>query len=166
MRPHGTYPASGEDEWVAVAVRDAADWDALCRVIDRPALVGKPPPDDADALIAAWTALRAAEECERLLQAARVPAHHVVNGTSVRADDHIAARAMVVPTTFGAQDVLVTSTGYHFATMPAVVGRVARVGEDSIEVLRHHLGYEADRIDGLVATGAVATVAGSFSVNA
>jgi crotonobetainyl-CoA:carnitine CoA-transferase CaiB-like acyl-CoA transferase len=107
--------------------------------------------------------VRTAEESERLLQAARVPAHHVVHARSALTDDHLAARAVVVPTTFGAHDVLVTSTGYHFATMPAVVGRVPRIGEDSIEVLRTHLGYEADMIDRLVASGAVTTAAAAAS---
>ena len=29
MAPHGVYPAAGDDEWVAIAARDDADWAAL-----------------------------------------------------------------------------------------------------------------------------------------
>ena len=31
--PHGVYPASGDDRWVAIVAMDDAQWDALCRVI-------------------------------------------------------------------------------------------------------------------------------------
>ena len=40
MCPHGLYPAEGEDRWVALAVRDAAEWRALCGVIGRPDWAG------------------------------------------------------------------------------------------------------------------------------
>ena len=35
MSPHGCYPCLGEDQWVTVAVRDDADWQAFCQAIDR-----------------------------------------------------------------------------------------------------------------------------------
>ena len=33
MAPHGIYPATGEDHWVAIACRDDDDWAALGRVV-------------------------------------------------------------------------------------------------------------------------------------
>jgi len=33
--PHGIYRSEGEDEWIALAARDQADWDALCVVAGR-----------------------------------------------------------------------------------------------------------------------------------
>ena len=34
--PHGIYPAAGDDNWVAIACRDDADWTNLAAVIDEP----------------------------------------------------------------------------------------------------------------------------------
>jgi benzylsuccinate CoA-transferase BbsF subunit len=36
MAPHNVYRASGDDAWVAIAVRDDVDWTALASVIDEP----------------------------------------------------------------------------------------------------------------------------------
>jgi crotonobetainyl-CoA:carnitine CoA-transferase CaiB-like acyl-CoA transferase len=36
--PWGLFPGAGDDTWIAVTVRDDADWSALCAVIDRPDL--------------------------------------------------------------------------------------------------------------------------------
>jgi benzylsuccinate CoA-transferase BbsF subunit len=34
MHPHGVYRCEGDDRWVAIAVRDDADWRALCDQIE------------------------------------------------------------------------------------------------------------------------------------
>jgi len=36
MAPHGCYPCSGEDKWVAIAVRSHEEWDALRRIMEYP----------------------------------------------------------------------------------------------------------------------------------
>ena len=36
MAPHGIYPALGEDEWVAIACRNDAEWGALANVVGEP----------------------------------------------------------------------------------------------------------------------------------
>ena len=33
MAPHGVYRAAGEDDWIAIACRDDADWRALCGLL-------------------------------------------------------------------------------------------------------------------------------------
>ena len=35
LAPHGLFPCTGDDRWVAIAVRNTVDWLELCRVIDR-----------------------------------------------------------------------------------------------------------------------------------
>jgi len=42
MAPHGVFPCRGQDRWLAVAVRDDADWTAFCRAIGRSDLVADP----------------------------------------------------------------------------------------------------------------------------
>ncbi len=65
MAPHGIYPAAGEDEWVAIAVRSDEEWQRLAALIgeswcgdsswDR--LVGRLAEEDRlDELMARWTA--------------------------------------------------------------------------------------------------------------
>jgi benzylsuccinate CoA-transferase BbsF subunit len=34
--PHGTYPCTGADEWIAIAVTDDAEWRGLCRTLGEP----------------------------------------------------------------------------------------------------------------------------------
>jgi crotonobetainyl-CoA:carnitine CoA-transferase CaiB-like acyl-CoA transferase len=108
--------------------------------------------------------LRSAQECEHLLQAARVPAHHVVNTTTAFSDLHLVARGMFVTTLHGDHEALVTSTGYHFSSVPASVGRVPAIGADTVSVLRDHLGYSTSRIDALMSSGVI--VAHSASAEA
>ncbi|MBP2453628.1 CaiB/BaiF CoA-transferase family protein [Mycolicibacterium lutetiense] len=90
--PWGLFPAAGEDTWLAVTVRDDADWGALCRSIDRPDLgadpqLGTRAGRDAhrgriDEAVRAWTSQRRATEAMNLLQSAGVPA-----GAALHADD-------------------------------------------------------------------------------
>jgi benzylsuccinate CoA-transferase BbsF subunit len=67
MAPHGIYPTSHEDEWVAISCRHDADWRALAAVFDeawatRPEfdeLAGRlDHEDELDTLVAGWTSRR------------------------------------------------------------------------------------------------------------
>ena len=83
-RPHGIYPAEGDDNWVAIACRDDDDWKRLGRG-DRRA-VGAPTrattrwpsalavQDALDERIAAWTRTRDRFAVAEALRAAGVPA--------------------------------------------------------------------------------------------
>ncbi len=157
MRPHGIYPSAGVDEWIAIAARGTHDWRALCDVIHRPDLADAAPPDDIDNIISVWASELDALDTERLLQQSGVPAHHIVNSTTAPVDSHLVARGAFITTRLGDRDVLVTSNGYHLQGAPARVGRVPRLGEHSISVLRNHLGYPAARVDELLKAGVVAT---------
>ncbi|MEV0670607.1 CoA transferase [Mycobacterium sp. NPDC050441] len=91
--PWGLFPAAGDDRWVAVTVRDDADWLALCGVIDRPDLaadakLGTRSGRDAhrgrvDEAVRAWTSQRPATEAMDLLQAAGVPAGAALRAAEV-----------------------------------------------------------------------------------
>src|SRR5581483_6279721 len=84
MSPHGVFPCSGSDRWLAVAVRDAADWAALAREIGRPEWAEDPAlqemaarrlrSGEIGAAIAAWTQQRTPHEAMAVFQAAGVPA--------------------------------------------------------------------------------------------
>ncbi len=82
--PHGAFPSAGSDRWVAIAVRDHADWLALCGVIGRdgwaldPALetpkARRGRSEEIESAIAAWTQSRTPHEAMEALQSAGVPA--------------------------------------------------------------------------------------------
>ena len=82
MAPHGIYPAAGDDDWVAVACRDDADWTALGEAIGLPwvkedrfaTLAGRlAHEDDLDALVGGWTGSRPRDLTVDELRRAGVP---------------------------------------------------------------------------------------------
>lgn len=83
MAPHGIYPAAGEDNWVAIACRDDAEWRALASVVAEgwaederfATLAGRlADEDDLDTLLGSWTEDRDRFDIERALQRVSIPA--------------------------------------------------------------------------------------------
>ena len=105
MAPHGCYPCKGKDEWVTLAVRDDADWQAFCRVLDQG---GDSPAvhqdkfatafdrlqhqDEVDEIVSSWTANQGQYQVMETLQAAGIPAGPVLNARSLLADPHFQSR--------------------------------------------------------------------------
>jgi crotonobetainyl-CoA:carnitine CoA-transferase CaiB-like acyl-CoA transferase len=100
--PHDTFPAQGEDCWIAIAVETDAQFKALCEVMERPELA-----QDArfagradryanrEALyreVTAWTATLGAHEAQETLQAAGVPAGAALDAMMILSDPHVMAR--------------------------------------------------------------------------
>jgi crotonobetainyl-CoA:carnitine CoA-transferase CaiB-like acyl-CoA transferase len=84
VAPHNAYPCAGEDQWLAIAVMNDAEWEALVRALDEPAwarntefatnagrIAGQ---DELDRRLANWTSQRDARQTMELLQAAGVRA--------------------------------------------------------------------------------------------
>jgi crotonobetainyl-CoA:carnitine CoA-transferase CaiB-like acyl-CoA transferase len=81
--PHGVYHCAGPDRWVAIAVTNDEEWNALCHLIQRPDLGSdsrfasldgrRKHQDELDAAISKWTILYEDYEATRLLQEAGVP---------------------------------------------------------------------------------------------
>ncbi len=100
--PQGVYRAQGEDAWVAISVRDDADWAALGDALGSPdwhrdvkfadARGRRDHHDEIDGQIEAWTSQRSARECEALLQERGVPAGVVLDLQQVGEDPQLAAR--------------------------------------------------------------------------
>jgi crotonobetainyl-CoA:carnitine CoA-transferase CaiB-like acyl-CoA transferase len=82
--PHGVYHCEGTDRWVAIAVTNDTEWQALCHLIGRPDLAQEPDLSTADlrltrqteldAVITDWTLGLKDYEAMRLLQGVGVPA--------------------------------------------------------------------------------------------
>ena len=82
--PHGVYPCQGDDHWIAIAVTNDTEWQALCRVLERPDLAAdarllaaagrRQHQEELDAAITAWSRRQQDYAAMHLLQAAGVPA--------------------------------------------------------------------------------------------
>ena len=103
LAPHGVYPAAGVDDWVAVAVGDAAEWAALCGVLGRPEWIDRYASaesrrgcDEIEQALSSWTAQHSSRKAFETLQAAGVPAMAVMTNQALAGDPHLAARGVFV----------------------------------------------------------------------
>jgi benzylsuccinate CoA-transferase BbsF subunit len=167
MAPHGVYPASGDDKWIAIAVRDDRDWGSLSRVMEQPALsederfataharIARRP--ELDEIVSRWTAAHSGKEAERALQHAGVPASAVETSYDLMADEQLIHRSHFVEVehaTLGR--ITVEGPRFSLSRTPAEVRRSApTLGRDNQLVLEDVLRYPADRIAELVASGAL-----------
>jgi benzylsuccinate CoA-transferase BbsF subunit len=158
MSPHGVYP-SADGRWVAIAVRDDADWRALAQemAIDDERFVTTAGrlahADELDELVATWTATQSAGDIEKLLQADGVPAHAAVDSDAALGDEQFAARGHFVELE---GRTVVQGSRYRLSRTPAVVDRAAPTfGRDNDYVLRGLLGYDDARIAALEEIGAL-----------
>jgi crotonobetainyl-CoA:carnitine CoA-transferase CaiB-like acyl-CoA transferase len=96
--PHGAFRCAGDDQWIAIAICDDAQWRAACTILERPDLAGltaaerRAREDELDALIAAWTESRPAEDAMNTLQRAGVAAGVVRIPGDLDKDPHLTAR--------------------------------------------------------------------------
>jgi crotonobetainyl-CoA:carnitine CoA-transferase CaiB-like acyl-CoA transferase len=97
--PHGVYHCAGEDRWIAIAVTNDTEWQALCGVLGRADLAADTrmrhadgrhrQQDELDTAITAWTRQHSDYEAMRRLQAAGVPAGPSLDIARVYHDPHL-----------------------------------------------------------------------------
>jgi len=96
--PQGVYPVAGEDQWLAISVRDDAEWRALAAAIGAPELASlglaerRARHDALDARIAAWSQQQDPQTAMESLQAQRIPAARVLNTHDIHWDPHLVSR--------------------------------------------------------------------------
>lgn len=147
--PHGMYPTLGEDRWVAIAVTDDAEWQSLCRAIDRQDLIPKRDDrDEVESALSDWTQVREAADVEATLQECGVSAHEALDTPGLFADAQLRHRGhfieiphSIYPTT------TIESSRLHFSRTTAQTPESAlTLGRDNRFVLESLLGYSRDRI--------------------
>ena len=99
MAPHNTYKCDGDDKWIAIAVANDAEWDALRRVMGNPAWardlrfgdqIGRwNNRDEIDSHLRQWTRERDHLELAATLQKAGVPAGPVLDSVELHEDRHL-----------------------------------------------------------------------------
>lgn len=103
VAPHNAYPCAGEDRWVAIAVMNDAEWQALIRAMDEPAWAREPRfatndgrlthQHELDDRIGMWTSEFEDYEVMELLRAAGVRAGAMQKASDRRErDPQLAAR--------------------------------------------------------------------------
>jgi benzylsuccinate CoA-transferase BbsF subunit len=145
-RPHGVFPAAGEDRWVAIACVDDAQRAALAELaggLD-------------DATIAAWTAGQDPDEVTIALQARGVPAHTVQNSPESVTDPQFAHRDHFRSLAHPALGrITVEGPRAVFSRTPGEVAWPGpTMGQHTMDVLTGILGYDDDRITEVLISGA------------
>ncbi len=166
--PHGIYPATGDDRWVAIAVSTEREWRALCRAMWQPGLVADSRfashsarvahREELDVIIGEWTSPRDAYETMRLLQAAGVPAGVVQNAEDLAMrDPQLADRGFfgrIIAGRFGETGVDRFPALFDGVRPSTYVG-APDAGGDTFDVLATIGGYTEDEIAALAAAGAL-----------
>jgi crotonobetainyl-CoA:carnitine CoA-transferase CaiB-like acyl-CoA transferase len=163
LAPQGVYRCAGDDQWLALTVRDTDDWHALRHVLGDPVELRDPAFDDVgarraahdaiDAAISAWTAMQDKSEAFHALQRAGVPAGPVMDEADATADPQLDARGffrVLEHPSCGAH--LHPGANFHLSRTPPVLWRAAPVlGQDNEYVYRELLGVSDDEYAELVA---------------
>ncbi|SEG67808.1 Crotonobetainyl-CoA:carnitine CoA-transferase CaiB [Actinacidiphila yanglinensis] len=154
--PHDTFPAAGEDSWLAVACTTDAHRAALAGWLGRPDLAGRDPAwwdgEEAAELVGAVTAALPRDEAAAALLAAGVPAVPVLTA----ADRAATARFTERGVTFGGDGPPVKGSPMVFARYSPAVRPVApAIGEHTREVLTGLAGLAPDDVRRLEGAGAV-----------
>jgi crotonobetainyl-CoA:carnitine CoA-transferase CaiB-like acyl-CoA transferase len=154
--PHGVFPCAGEDEWVAIVVRDDEEWSRLAALIgdqaraaDFATLAGRKANEDRlEQLVGNWTADKDADAVEAELQRCGIPAHKAATSADVVSDPQLLARGHFIrkPHPLGGESVFDASR-YGLSDTPASYDRTAPTfGRDAQQVLGEFLCYDASKI--------------------
>lgn len=160
--PHGVYHCQGEDRWIAIAVTSDAEWQALCRVLDRPDLAADPRlataagrrqrHDELDAAITAWTRQHDDYDAMHLLQAAGVPAGPSLDLARLYHDPHLRAGGYLRPLqTSDGETRHMPGLPWRFAGLePPHLTAAPVLGQDNSYVYHELLGLSETEIARLV----------------
>lgn len=164
--PWGLFPAAGDDDWVAVTVRNDADWDALCRAIERPDLLADPALSGAagrdgqrprvDAAVREWTLQRSPFAAMEQLQAAGVPAGAMLRVTDMPAWAYYRERHAFREETHprAGEPWVMENVQIHAAGVAEPPGNPAPLlGEQTYQIAAELLGLDAAAVDDLVHRG-------------
>jgi len=98
----GVYPVKGDDEWVAISVRDDSDWATVVEIIGAPQLRddGRFASSEArlrnhdafDEVLSGWTSTRAPEEVAETFRSRGVPAERLLTADRMYGVEQLEAR--------------------------------------------------------------------------
>ena len=161
--PQGAYPARGVDQWVAIAVRDDAEWAVLAEAagITDPrfaTLAGrKAHEDDLDAALSEWTRGQDKRVLADRLAAIGIPAEPVNDGRDVFTDRELIERGHYHPVTHNKLgDTEIPGPPLRFSDGAIHVGPPPNLGEHNHAVFVEMLGMSEAEVRDLTDAGALA----------
>jgi len=167
MAPHGIWACDGDDQWVAIAVRNDGDWERLAEALGEPwaaderwvRLAGRLAHEgELERLIGEWTVCRDKHEVAEMLVAAGVPAAPVLRPSErIDHDPRTSDWGMwvIVPHS-EVGDTRVEGLPVRLSETDWAIGRAAPcLGEDNHYVLGEVLGHSAAEISQLEADGVI-----------
>lgn len=102
MSPHGCFPCAGDDAWIAVAVENDEQWEALCKAMGSPSWAQDERwgdsrtrwerREDLHRRLAEWTAPQDRFDLQERLQASGIPAVAVLNSADLLHSPHLRER--------------------------------------------------------------------------
>ena len=159
MAPHGIYPCSGEDEWIAISCRNDQDWESLSEVIQQDwtehyQLLNQrlSEQDDLDKAMMSWTVGYEKHDLQTRIQAIGVPVS-AVQTPEDRIDFDTTTRdfnlwPIVEHSEIG--EVAVDGNPVHFSDSEWNMNSGAPcLGEDNEKVFTEILGLSKEDIRGL-----------------
>jgi crotonobetainyl-CoA:carnitine CoA-transferase CaiB-like acyl-CoA transferase len=165
--PHGIYPCSGEDRWIAIAAEDDRAFAALSTAMEQDSLVSDPRfltnrdrltnRDELDSLIGVWTSSRDRDQIFHELQAAGVTAGPVFNVPDLVADRHLRERGFFEKVSqVDAGEWEMDGVPWKLSRTPAHIRRPApNFGEHNDYVFRELLGLGDSDLEALKAEGVI-----------
>jgi crotonobetainyl-CoA:carnitine CoA-transferase CaiB-like acyl-CoA transferase len=153
MAPHGAYRCSGDDNWVAIAVRDDVQFVQFCNIIGQPALADDERfadavsrydnQDELNIIIGEWTKDRDHYDVMNLLQKEGIPAGAVVSIEQLFVDPHIKATEFYKPVTHPdiPGEYLYSDISYEMSRTPGdIQSHPPMLGEHNEYVFKDILG--------------------------
>lgn len=171
MAPHGVYPCSGEDRWVAITVTNEDQWQVFCNVIGNPDwckdtkfstfLNRKKNEDELNDRIGEWTKGFSPEEVMNRMQESGIPSGAVRSAEDLFADPQLQHREHF---RFLEHPVIgkhaYNSPAYQLSKTPNHIYKAGPcLGEDIEFVYKEILGLTDDDISDLFIEGVITTEA-------
>jgi len=171
MAPHGIFPCSGDDRWVAIAVTDETEWEAFCRVINNPALSTdkkfstflnrKKNEEELNILIEEWTKDHSPEDIMTIMQDGGVPCGMVEAAEDLFKDPQLKHRdhfRFLEHPVIGKHAY--NAPAYRLSKTPNDIHKAGPcLGEDIEYVYKEILGLTDDDISDLFVEGVITTEA-------
>jgi crotonobetainyl-CoA:carnitine CoA-transferase CaiB-like acyl-CoA transferase len=155
--PHGVYRCAGEDAWIAVVVRQDAEWRALCGLVPGlAALSGLTFAQRAeqsgaiDVALTAWLRAQSAPDAAAALLRAGIPAAALATSRDLVESPHLGARGFWEPHRAGVLPGLP-----WLASFGRQAGAAPELGADTDNVLMDVLELSTDQVATLRRSGAL-----------
>ncbi len=164
--PHGVYPTAGEDRWIAIAVRDDAEWSALVELVGsdallepelRSAAVRRQRREELDAELTIWTRGQDGRELAAAQQRAGVCADISMSARDLVEDEHLRERGSLVRITHPEYGERVTvQTPWHYRDGATDLATWSPdIGQDNDAVICGLLGHGREELDEWIAERSV-----------